>query len=59
MQILKRIDPQKALRYSTFAAAGLFAHSVFLSFLLRDRWQEGLPLATWYAGCLTLVLGIL
>mgnify|MGYP000364410308 CR=1 FL=1 len=33
-----------------FAAAGLFAHSVFLSFLLRDRWQEGLPLATWYAG---------
>ena len=37
-----------------FAAAGLFAHSVFLGFLVRERWQLGLPLVTWYSGCLIL-----
>jgi ABC-type uncharacterized transport system permease subunit len=37
-----------------FAAAGLFAHSVFLGFLVRGRWQQGLPLTTWYTGCLSL-----
>jgi hypothetical protein len=37
-----------------FAAAGLFAHTVFLAFLMQRRWGRGLPIATWYTGCLIL-----
>lgn len=37
-----------------FAAAGLFAHTVYLIFLLRQRWELGMPAATWYSGCLIL-----
>ena len=39
MQILKRLDPQKALRYSTFTAAGLFlAAAAFLSQRMHLGW---------------------
>jgi K(+)-stimulated pyrophosphate-energized sodium pump len=39
IQVLKRLDPQKALRYSTFTAAGLFlAAAAFLSQRMHLGW---------------------
>ncbi len=37
-----------------FAAAGVFAHSVYLTVLVRQHWAAGQPIGTWYIGCLVL-----
>lgn len=37
-----------------FAAAGLFAHTVFLLYQLQTRWEQGAALIDWFSGCLLL-----
>ncbi len=37
-----------------FAAAGLFAHTVFLVYEFEQRWADGIVLVTWFTGCLSL-----
>ena len=37
-----------------FAAAGLFAHSVYLVSEIQERMEAGLPWISWYTGCLVI-----
>ncbi|MDG2380757.1 MAG: hypothetical protein P8N76_03710 [Pirellulaceae bacterium] len=37
-----------------FAAAGLFAHTVYLIYEFQQRWENGIVLVTWFTGCLSL-----
>ena len=44
----------RARKLATIIAtvAGLFAHTIYLASLFRSQAAEGLPLITWYTGCL-------
>ncbi len=61
-RLFVRVVARTAVMIS-FAAAGLFAHSVFLLYQFRALPIQGSPLFTWYTGCLsfawTLVLAYL
>ncbi len=37
-----------------FAAAGLFAQTIYLLYQLQSRWEQGIALIDWYSGCLVL-----
>lgn len=52
---LTRLFVRAAIRTAVmigFAAAGLFAHTVFLLYELQHRWDQGVALIDWYSGCL-------
>jgi ABC-type uncharacterized transport system permease subunit len=46
--------PARTIVMIGFAAAGFFAHTLFMAFQIRQHQADEIPVVTWYTGCLIL-----